>query len=133
MHGCTLRSREARALSHFYLPAFSVFEPIDQLFDQRVDAGAPGVEPEVRVLVGCAAEMEQALERRAIGGQRAPTVGRQTRDHAIEGNIEPHRDAIAVHRGAVLRIDERAAACRHDKVPRAYLLQQYRALGGAEV
>ena len=110
-----------------------MLEPIDQLFDQRVDAGAPGVQPEVRVLVGRAAEMEQALERRAIGGQRAPTVGRQTRDHAIEGNIEPHRNPIAVHRGAVLRIDERAAARRDDKVPGAYLLQQYRPLGGAEV
>ena len=90
-----------------------MFEPIDQLFDERVDAGAPGVDPEVRELVGRAPEVEQALELRSVDGQRAPAVRRQTRDDAIEGDIEPHRDAIALHDGAILRIDERSATGRH--------------------
>src|SRR4051812_8254563 len=102
-----------------------MLEPIHQLLDERVDAGATGVEPEVRVFVGRAPDVEQPLELRAVRGQRAPAVARQTGDHAVEGDIEPYRDAVAVHRGAVLWIDERAAACRDDKMTGSYLLQQY--------
>ena len=72
-----------------------MFQPIDELFDQRVDAGAPGVEPDVRLLVRRAPLMIQAFEPGAIGGERTPAVGRHAGDQPVERHVEPDRHAVA--------------------------------------
>ena len=46
-----------------------MFQPIDELFNQRIDAGAPGIQPDMRLLVCRATLMIQAFEPGAIGGQ----------------------------------------------------------------
>ena len=44
-----------------------MFQPIDELFNQRVDAGAPGIQPDVGLLVSRATLMIQAFERPSAG------------------------------------------------------------------
>ncbi len=44
-----------------------MFEPVQELFSKRVDAGPPGVEPEMGLLVRGAPLMIQVFEPRTIG------------------------------------------------------------------
>ncbi len=105
------------------------FEPIHQLLDERIDARAAGVEPDVRERVRGTARVVQPLELGAVGGEGAPAVDRQAVDDAIERRVEPHRHAVAIDGGAVLRVDERAAAGGDDQVPRLELRDEDRAFG----
>ena len=57
-----------------------MLQPIDELFDQRVDAGAAGIEPDVRLFVSRAALIIQAFEPGAIGRERPPAVCRDPAD-----------------------------------------------------
>ena len=54
-------------------------QPVDELFDERVDDGAAGVDAPVRLFVRRAPGGVQPLELGAIGGQRPPAVGRHPR------------------------------------------------------
>jgi len=110
-----------------------VLQPIDELFDQRVDAGAAGVEPDVRLFVCRAALMIQAFEAGAIGRKRPAPVGGHSFHQPIQRHVEPHRHAVAVDRRAVLNVGEGAAASRHHEVPRASLLDQNLAFDRPEI
>ena len=60
-----------------------MFQPIDELFNQRVDAGASSIQPDMRLLVCRATLIIQAFEPRAIGGQRTASIGGDPVDQAL--------------------------------------------------
>src|SRR5438045_2270494 len=101
-----------------------MLQPIDELLDERVDAGTAGIEPEMRLLVGRAPLMIQAFESRSIGGERPAAIGRHAANQPVERYVEPDRDAVGVDRRAVLHVGERAAAGRDDDVAGANLVEQ---------
>jgi len=71
------------------------FEPIDQLLDQRVDAGAARIQPDVRAFVRRAPQVIQPLEFRAILRRRSE--GAQPAAKLMRfGALEIDRDARTV-------------------------------------
>ena len=110
-----------------------MLQPIDELFDQRVDAGAAGIEPDVRLFVCRAALIIQGFEPGAIGRERPAAVGRDPADQPIQGNVEPDRHPVAVDGGPILTIREGATAGCHDDMPRERLFGQNLPLRRPEV
>jgi len=77
--------------------------------------------------------MKELFERRAVRRQRTAPVGRHPLDDALERHVQPHRRAVGVDRRAILRIDERPAAGRDDRVARVQLILEHGALDRPEV
>ena len=71
-----------------------MLQPIDELFDQRVDAGAAGIEPDVRLFVCRAALIIQAFEPGAIGRHRTASIGRDTVVPRRRTELSSRRSAV---------------------------------------
>src|SRR6185436_10378903 len=108
-------------------------EPVDDLVDDGLDPGAARVDAMMCFGVRRAAHGVEPFEFRPVRGERPPAIGRHAGYQAVERYIQPDRDAISVDEGSVLRIDEGAAARRHDRVARSNLIDEHRALDGPEV
>ena len=76
-----------------------MFQPIDELLDQRVDAGAAGIQPDVRLFVGGTPLIIQAFEPGAIGSQRTPSIGRDPVDQAVERHVKARCSTGRILRG----------------------------------
>src|SRR5205085_11799232 len=77
--------------------------------------------------------MIQPLEFGPIGREGPASVGGNPGDYPLEWHVQPDGDAVLIDDGAIMRIGEGPAARRHDDMRRPYLIQQHRALRGAEV
>jgi hypothetical protein len=108
-------------------------EPIDQLVHERLDGRATSVEVQMRLFVRRASCVKQALEVGAIGRERAAAVLGYTRNNQLERHIEPHRSAVGLDDGAILRIHERPAAGRDDGMAQRHLVREYGPFYTAEV
>jgi hypothetical protein len=110
-----------------------VFKPVEKLLDQRIDAGPARVETEMRLFVGGAPLVIQALESGAVGGQRPAPVRRDARHEPIQRHIKPDRHAVPVDSGAVLSVRECSASCRDHQMPRRQMIRQNGPFDGAEI
>src|SRR6185295_18512014 len=108
-------------------------EPVNQLIDQRLDAGAPRLEAEVGLLVRRTSGVEEPLEVGAIARERTPAVLRNTRNHPLERRIQPDRGAVAFDDCTVLWVHERPAAGCDDRVPERNLVREHGAFDTAKV
>ena len=54
-----------------------------------MDAGPGRIEAEVRFFIRNPPYVVQPFELDPIGGERPPAVRRNTRDHALERNVQP--------------------------------------------
>ena len=98
-----------------------------------VGRGAADVDPQVRLRVRDPPGGEQPLHLAAIGGERPPAVGRQPRQHDVDRHVEPDRQAVQIDGGAVVGVDEGAAARGDDDVPQRQQDLEDLAFHGAEV
>ena len=110
-----------------------MFQPIDELFDQRVDAGATGIKPDVRLFVGCTTLIIQAFEPGAIRSQRTASIGRDPVDQPVQGHVQPNGHPVRVDRRPVLAVDKGPSAGGDHQVTPRNLVHQRLALDCTEI
>src|SRR6185369_13404181 len=108
---------------------------VDPLQDALDDLrkGSRGVDSDVCLTVRRTATSIQLFHLDAIGRKRPAAVSWNAFDDAVERHVEPRDGAVRQHGGAILRIHERAASRRDDRVPLGKQILQHSPLDVAEI
>lgn len=110
-----------------------LIEPIHHLLHDAGHGRPLRVDPDVCLFVGRAPGCIKTLEFDPISRERPAAVNRHARNEPFERQVEPDGKSILEHDRTILRVHERAASRRHNRVTQGDQIEQDCLLGGSEV